>query len=122
MKRSRSKFIVRWLVCSFSLWIAAEVLATGTISYGGKMSAVVFSGFVLALINTFIRPLVVFLTLPAVLLSLGIFMVVINGLMVMLAAKLYGPLEVEGFGTAMVAGLIVGVVNWLLSTLMEEKA
>ncbi len=84
------------------------------------MSAIIISGLILALINTFIKPLIVFLTLPAVLLSLGIFMVVINALTVLLAARLYGPLEVAGFGVAVVAGIVIGLVNWLVSALLEE--
>ncbi|HMT18589.1 MAG TPA: phage holin family protein [Candidatus Saccharibacteria bacterium] len=119
-KNKRSRFIVRWFVCSFGLWIAAQILGDSSISYGGKVSAVIVSGLILAIANTIIKPLVVFLTLPAVLLSLGIFMVVINALMVLLAARLYGPLEVAGFGVAVVAGIIIGLVNWLVSALLEE--
>lgn len=121
MKNSKSRFIVRWFVSSFGLWIASELLGSSSISYGGKISAIIISGLILAIVNTFIRPLVVFLTLPAVLLSLGIFMVVINALMVLLAAGLYGPLEVDGFGVAIIAGLVIGLVNWLVSALLEDK-
>ncbi len=121
MKSSLSRFVVRWFVGSLGLWITASILGTGSISYGGRFSVVIISGFILALVNTFIRPLVVFLTLPAVLLTLGIFMVVINALMVLLAAWLYGPLEVSSFGVAIIAGLVIGLVNWLVSALLEEK-
>lgn len=107
-------------MCSLGLWIAAELLGPSSISYGGTIGAVIVSGLFLALLNVVIKPLVVFLTLPAVLLSLGIFMVVINALMVLLAARLYGPLEVAGFGVAVVAGIIIGLVNWLVSALLED--
>lgn len=121
MNTARSRFVARWFVSSFGLWIASEVLGAGSISYGGKVSAVIVSGLILATVNTFIRPLVVFLTLPAVLLTLGIFMVVINALMVLLAARLYGPLQVDGFGVAIIAGLVIGLVNWLVSAILEEQ-
>jgi putative membrane protein len=120
MKKSRTRFLARWFVASFGLWVAAELLGNESISYGGKVSAIIFSGLVLAIINTFIKPLIVFLTLPAVLLSLGIFMIVINALTVLLAARLYGPLEVAGFGVAVIAGIVIGLVNWLVSALLEE--
>ena len=120
MKKSRSRFLVRWFVCSLGIWIAAELLGNDSISYGGKVSAIVISGLILATVNTFIKPLVVFLTLPAVLLSLGIFMAVINALMLLLVANLYGPLQVAGFGVAVIAGLVIGLVNWLVSALLEE--
>lgn len=121
MKSKGSRFVVRWFVSSFGLWIASELLGNDSISFEGRASAIVISGFILALVNVFIRPLVVFLTLPAVLLTLGIFMVVINALMVLLAAWLYGPLEVDGFGVAIIAGLSIGLVNWLVSALLEDN-
>ncbi len=121
MKSVRGRFVVRWFVSSFGLWIAAELLGNETISFGDRFSAVIISGLILALLNSFIRPLVVFLTLPAVLITLGIFMLVINALMVMLAANLYGPLEVDGFGAAIMVGIIIGLVNWLVSILLEDE-
>lgn len=114
------KFLVRWAVSSFGLWIAAELLGSESVDLGGKLGAVLLSGFVLAVVNTLIRPIVVFLTLPAVLLSLGIFMVVINGLMVMLASWI-SPLDVDGFGIALITGMLIGLVNWLVSAILEDK-
>lgn len=122
MKKSpKSRFLVRWLVSGLGLWIAAEVLGSESISYGGKASAIIISGFILALVNTFVKPIVVFLTLPAVLLTLGIFMIVINALMVLFAAWLYGPLQVSGFGIAVITGILIGLVNWLVGILLEEE-
>lgn len=121
MKSARSKFLVRWLVSGLGLWVAAEILGKESISYGGKASAIIISGFILALVNTFVKPVVVFLTLPAVLLTLGIFMIVINALMVLFAAWLYGPLEVSGFGVAVITGILIGLVNWLVGILLEEE-
>ena len=118
---ARGRFVVRWFVSSFGLWIASELLGNESISFEGRFSAVIISGLILALVNTIIKPLVVFLTLPAVLLTLGIFMVVINALMVLFAAWLYDPLEVSGFGIAVIAGIIIGVVNWLVSALLDGE-
>jgi putative membrane protein len=121
MKKARYRFIVRWFVCSFGLWIASQLLGDVSISYGERFAALVISGFVLAVANTFVRPLLILLTLPAVLLTMGIFTIVINALMVLLTAWIYKPLEVDGFGAAIVAGLVIGLVNWLVSALVEEK-
>jgi putative membrane protein len=115
------KFLIRWVASSGGLWLASELLGNESISFEGRVSVIVASGLVLAAVNTIIRPVVVFLTLPAVLVTLGIFMVVINALMVLLAAWLYGPLEVEGFGIAVITGLVIGLVNWLVSALLEDK-
>jgi len=121
MKSVRSKFIVRWVVSFSGLWIASGLLGNDSVSYDESFSVVVIAGFILALANTFVRPLVVFLTLPAVLLSLGVFMVVINALMVLLTAWAYTPLKVGGFGAAVITGILIGLVNWLVGIVLEDE-
>jgi len=116
-----TRFLVRWAVSVLGLWIASELLGNESLSFGGRVSAVVISGLLLAVVNTVIRPLIVFLTLPAVLFTMGIFMVVINALMILLAAWLYGPLEVDGFGIAVITGMIIGIVNWLVTVIIDDK-
>lgn len=116
-----SKFALRWLVCSLGLWIAANLLGGDRINYQDSFRVMMTAGLVLALINTFIKPLIVFLSLPAVLLTLGIFMVVINGLTVMLAAHFYSRLEVADFVSAMLAGVVIGLVNFFVTGLIEEE-
>lgn len=113
--------MVRWLVCSVGLWLAAALVGSDKISFNNKLSVVVISGLVLALVNTLLKPLVVLLSLPAVLLSLGIFMVVINGLMVLIAAKLYSSLQVENFGVAVVAGIVIGLTNFFVTAIIDDK-
>ena len=90
------------------------------ITYSRGLAVVIISGLILALINIVIKPIVVILSLPAVLFSLGLFMIVINGLMVMLASKLYPSLHVTNFGAAMLAGMVIGLVNYLVTTILEE--
>lgn len=120
MKLPFAKFLLRWFVCSLGLWIAAGLLSE-RISYQNELRVVVIAGLVLALINTVIRPLLVILSLPAILLSLGLFMVVINGFTVFLASKLYTPLEVTNFWAAILAGIIIGLVNYLVSAILESR-
>lgn len=119
MRSPFKRFLLRWLVCALGLWIAAGFL-DGGITYDDRLSIIVVAGGILALVNTIIKPLVVLLSLPAILFSLGLFMIVINGLMVMLASYLYKPLEVSGFGTAMLAGVIIGLVNILVTAIVED--
>lgn len=114
-----SRFIIRWFVCSLGLWIAAGLLGD-KISYNDRISVIVVGGLVLALINGIIKPIVVLLSLPAILFSLGLFMIVINGLMVLLASKLYHPLHVTNIWAAMLAGMIIGLVNYLVNTILED--
>lgn len=121
MNKPLIKFMTRWVVSIIGLWIASELLGSDSISYGGQFGAVVGAGLILAVVNTFIRPIVVFFTLPAVLITVGIFMVVINALMVLFAAWIYGPLEVEGFGVALITGLVIGLVQWIVTSLFETE-
>lgn len=106
---------------SLGLWIAAGLLG-GSIDYQSRFRVIVISGLILALVNMTIKPIVILLSLPAILFSLGLFMIVINGLMVMLASKLYEPLHVTNFWAAMLAGMVIGLVNYLVVTILEENA
>lgn len=114
------RFLVRWLVCSLGLWIAAGILGSG-VDYGSSASAVIVAGLILALINSIIRPVVVILSLPAILFTLGLFMIIINGLMVFLVSKVYEPLEVTSFWMAILAGMIIGLVNYLVTAILENR-
>lgn len=120
MKNPFARLLLRWFVCSLGLWIAAGLLG-GSISYGQKFSAIIIAGLVLALVNIVLKPIVVIFALPALLLTLGLFMVVINGLMVYLVSKFYAPLEVTNFWAAIFAGIIIGLVNWLVTTIIESE-
>ena len=114
--------MVRWAVSSLGIWLASALLGSDKISFGNHVGVVIIAGLVLAIINTLLKPLVVFLSLPAVLLSLGIFMVVINGFMVSVAAKLYHPLQVANFGVAIVAGIVIGLTNFLVTAIIDDNS
>jgi putative membrane protein len=114
------RFLVRWLVCSLGLWIAAGILSSG-ISYQSRIGVIIVAGLILALINALLRPIIIILSLPAILFSLGLFMIVINGFTVFLASKLYTPLHVTDFWAAMLAGIIIGLVNYLVTAILETR-
>lgn len=120
MKQPAIRFLVRWFVCALGIWIAAGLLGE-RISYGSNVAVILISGFILAIVNAIIKPIVVILSLPAILFSLGLFIIVINGLMVMLVSKLYPQLHVTNFGAAMLAGMVIGLVNYLVTTILEER-
>ncbi len=115
-----TRFAFRWFVSSLGLWIAAGLLGD-SIDYQSRLRVIIIAGLILAIVNTIIKPVVVLLSLPAILFTLGLFMIVINGLMVLLASALYEPLQVDNFGAAMLAGMIIGLVNYLVLTILEDK-
>jgi len=112
------RFLIRWLVCSLGLWIAAGLLGN-RLTYNNQVGVIIISGLVLAIINVILKPIVVILSLPAIVVTLGLFMVVINGLMILLASKLYTSLHVRNFWAAMLAGMVIGLVNYLVTTIVE---
>jgi putative membrane protein len=120
MNRTIYKFIVRWLVSSLGLWIAASFLSS-SISYDSRLRVIIIAGLVLAIINSLLKPILVILSLPALLISLGLFMVIINGATVYIASKLYTPLHITNFWAAVFAGIVIGLVNYLVSTILAEK-
>lgn len=115
-----SRFLLRWLGSSLGLWLAADLLSSH-ISYGDSVGAIVGAGFLLAVLNTVLRPLLVLLTLPAVILSLGLFMILINGLVVYIVSGLYAPLHITSFWAATFAGIVIGLVNFCITALLENK-
>lgn len=120
MYRPFYSFLTRWLVSSLGLWIAAGILSS-SITYDNKLKVIVVAGLVLAIVNVFIKPILVVFSLPAILFSLGLFMIVINGLTVLIASKLYAPLQITNFWAAVFAGMVVGLVNYLVTAILEER-
>lgn len=111
--------MVRWFVCGLGLWIAAGLF--GGITYDSSAGVIIVAGLLLAVVNSLIRPVVVILSLPAILFSLGLFMIVINGLMVLIVSRLYPNLYVTSFTAAILAGVVIGLVNYLVTTILEER-
>src|SRR4051794_3731664 len=119
MNRPLPRFLTRWLVCSLGLWIAAGLISN-SISYDNEFSVIVISGLILALINVVIKPILILFSLPAIVFTLGLFMIVINGLTVFIASKLYEPLNVTNFWAAIFAGMVIGLVNYLVTAILED--
>ena len=119
MRRPLNRFLTRWLVCSLGLWIAASFVHN-SISYNQQFGVIVAAGLVLAIVNTVIKPILIIFALPAILFTLGLFMIIINGLTVYIASKLYEPLEITNFWAAVFAGMVIGLVNYLVTTILED--
>lgn len=112
-------FLIRWFVCALGLWIAAGFLSE-SISYNNQARVIIIAGLILAVINVVIKPILVIFTLPAILLTLGLFMILINGLTVFIASKLYEPLHITNFWAAVFAGMVIGLVNYLVTAILED--
>jgi putative membrane protein len=104
---------------TLGLWIAAGLLSD-SISYNDKFGVIVMAGLVLSIVNTVLRPFLIILALPAIVFSLGLFMIVVNGFMLFLVTKFYDGLQIDNFGAAILAGMVIGLVNYLVTTIVED--
>lgn len=120
MKRQFGQFIARVILNAAGLSMAAVFLRG--VTYQDRWQVLIIAALILSIINVMIKPFVVILSLPALVLTLGVFSVVINGCMVYLAHLLYRPFQVSSFGVAILAGLIVGLVNYILTRVFDALA
>jgi len=114
------RFLVRWAVCGLGLWLAAVVLGS-RITYQDGVLGILIAGLILAMVNAVIKPIVVLFSLPAILFTLGLFMVVINGFSVFLVSKLYTSLHIQNFWAAILAGMIIGLVNYVVTAILDNR-
>jgi len=110
-------FVVRWLILALAVWLAA-VLVPG-IDSGGWQSTLAVA-LLLGILNTFLKPLLVFFSLPLLLLTLGLFLVVINTALLLLAEWTLSTFtdfqfDVDGFWSAVLGAIIISIVTFIVS-------
>ena len=111
-------FIIRWVVNALALLVAAWILKGIVIN---SYLSLFVAAFVIGLLNAFLRPVVLILTLPLNILTLGLFTLVVNGIMVLLAGDVVRGFEVQGFFSAVFAALIMGCVSFLLNLFISDS-
>jgi putative membrane protein len=111
-----ARFFLHWIVTAVALAVAAHLVPGIVIGSGGVL---LVAALVLGLVNAVIRPLLVLLTLPLTLLTLGLFYLVVNGAAFGIAAALVPGFAVASAGSAIAGALVVALVSWLLGWLMR---
>jgi putative membrane protein len=111
-------FLLRAAVAALGLWLATQILPG--LRFDGP-GVLIGAALLLGLVNAVVRPIAVVLTLPLTLLTLGLFLLVINAGMVGLVALLLDGFRVSSFWTALGASLIVSIVSWAASGLISDK-
>lgn len=116
-------FLIRLVVTAAALWTA--VLLVPGIDYFGHWAGLLGVALIFGLVNALIRPLILMLTCPLVLLTLGIFVLVLNGLMLWLTSSFSSAVglsfEVEGFVAAFLGAIVVGIVSTLLNVVVGKE-
>ncbi|TDI85982.1 MAG: phage holin family protein [Chloroflexi bacterium] len=117
------KFILRIFINAVAIWVASLVL-TG-LDFQGNLGSLILVALIFGLVNALIRPIVKLLTFPITLLTLGLFTLVVNALMLMLTAVLSSSLDLAGnffesFLTAVLGALVISIVSMVLSWILPD--
>ena len=107
--------LLQWIATSIGLWLAVSILGTTVDAYDQNTSIDIFlvAGLMLSVINIFLKPIVSLISLPITIMTLGLFTIIINGLMVYLALRWTDGIEMS-FLNSIVAGVIIGIVNFAI--------
>jgi putative membrane protein len=109
---------IRWLILTLSILAAAYLFEGIEVT---SIASAIFAAAVLGILNAFFRPLLLLLTLPINLLTLGLFTFVVNALMLMLTSGIISGFHVEGFWSAVFGSLVISLVSWLLTSLVNDE-
>ncbi len=112
------RLLLTWIINAAALMALPYLMHSVTVT---NLGTALIAALVLGLVNTLIRPVLVLLTLPVTFLSLGLFILVINGFLFWIVAQVVGGFHVEGFLSAMLAAILYSVISWALATLLLRK-
>lgn len=113
MPQNLTYFLLHWAITSLSLWVASYVFSG--IKFA-NVSALIISALLLGFANAIVRPLLILLTLPLTLLTFGLFLLVINALMMLLVSAVVSGFTISGFWTAFFASIFIAVLSFLLGS------
>jgi putative membrane protein len=112
------RFLLRAIFAGLGLWAASVFIPGIEVRSTGSLIA---AALLLGLVNAFVRPILFVLTLPFVLVTFGLFLIVINAAMLMLVAAMLRGFDVHGFWAAMLGSLVVSVASWIGSALIDRN-
>jgi putative membrane protein len=110
--------IVLWLIGTISILCAAYIVPGIKIE---RLSSAVWAAAALGLLNLLLRPILVFLTFPITMVTLGLFLIVINALMIMLAGEIVKGFKVDSFWSALWASLVISVVGFIARMIFQVR-
>lgn len=111
-------FFARLFITAFGLFLA-DILLRG-IRFEGVLS-LWLAAFLLGIVNAFVRPIVILLTLPITLVTLGLFLLVVNGAMVLLVSAIMPSFHSDGLGPSILAAILVGLTGWAANAFVGSQ-
>jgi putative membrane protein len=104
-------FVFRWFITAFAVFVAASIVG---IDYSG-IGCLLGASLLLGIINAFVRPILLFLSFPLILVTLGLFIFIINALMLKFVSEIVPCFKVHGFWSAVFGAILISFVSWLLN-------
>jgi putative membrane protein len=111
------RFLVRAVFAALGLWAASKVVPG---SHFDNTGTLIVAAVLLGVVNAFVRPVVFILTLPLTIVTLGLFLLVVNAAMIGLVAMLLGGFQVNGLIPGVLAAIVTGVASWIGSMLIRD--
>lgn len=111
-------FLIRWLVTTIAVF-AAEKIIPGIHCHSAV--ALLGASLLLGIINAFVRPILLLLSIPFIILTMGLFILVVNALMLMLVAQIIPSFAVDGFWSAFFGSIVISFVSWILSSFFRSS-
>ena len=110
-------FVFRWFITAFAVFVAAPIVGIEYSSVGCLLGA----SLLLGIINAFVRPILLLLSFPLILITLGLFIFIINALMLKFVSEIVPCFKVHGFWSAVFGAIIISFVSWLLSAFFRGR-
>jgi putative membrane protein len=122
MKQKFRVFLFRWFLNSLGLWVSVRLFGAGydTGTFAQVMLEFLTAGLIFSIVNSVMRPIALIFSLPAILLTLGLFILVVNGLMVYLSLLIAPGLSMT-FGESIMTGIILSLINYIVSAALELR-
>lgn len=123
MKQRFFVFLVRLALNGLGLWVAVRLLGTGydNVSVTAGFWGFILASFIFSIANSILKPFLVVISLPAILLTLGLFTIVVNGILVYVSLHLTPGLSMS-FGNSIITGIILSLINYIVSAAIEIRA
>jgi putative membrane protein len=109
--------LIRWLVTTASVWVAAPLAGF----HYDSGQCLIGAALILGIVNAFVRPVILLLSLPFIILTLGVGILIVNALLLMFVSKLVPCFHVGSFGHAFFGAILISMVSWILSAFIRQE-
>jgi putative membrane protein len=112
------RFIVQALAAAFGFWVASRIVRG---VHARSVASLIAAGVILGIVNALVRPILIVLTIPLTLLTLGLFLFVVNGITVWITAAFLKGVDVNGLWPAILASVVITVISWAARALLDVR-